>query len=212
MITVCPRRLVDQMLPFNDPRLGVYAQPTQCFLNPVTGCPPNPPQYAGLVNGLEANDAATFAKVTSRPGEVFYSTPDFCVGCASLDRSELPEFHHDLRGSLFHSAPKRRNAAGPAATRRPYMTQGIRASMEQWGVTDQAAIAAYLAQPAIAYQGGTAGLRQIALQKWIALYTDGVEAWSEWRRTCVPETVKPGPAAVINTVPRRYQYSSANTP
>jgi hypothetical protein len=71
--------------------------------------------------------------------------------------------------------------------------QGIRASMEQWGVTDQAAINAYLAQPAIAYQGGTAGLRQIALQKWIALYTDGVEGWSEWRRTCVPETIKPGP-------------------
>jgi hypothetical protein len=63
------------------------------------------------------------------------------------------------------------------------------------------------ARPEIAYQGGTAGLRQIALQKWIALYTDGVEGWSEWRRTCVPATVKPGPAAIINTVPRRYQYS-----
>jgi len=86
--------------------------------------------------------------------------------------------------------------------------QGIRASMGQWGVTDNAAINAFLANPSVAYQGGTAGLRQIALQKWIALYTDGVEAWAEWRRTCVPATVKPGPAATINTVPRRYQYST----
>ena len=75
-------------------------------------------------------------------------------------------------------------------------------------MTNTAAIDAFIAQPAIAYQGGTPGLRQIALQKWIALYTDGVSAWSEWRRTCVPATVKPGPAAIINTVPRRYQYST----
>jgi predicted Rdx family selenoprotein len=69
-------------------------------------------------------------------------------------------------------------------------------------------IAADLAQPSIAYQPGTPGLRQIALQKWLALFTDGVQGWSEWRRTCVPESVKPGPDAVINTVPRRYQYST----
>jgi len=34
-----------------------------------------------------------------------------------------------------------------------------------------------------------------------------VQAWAEWRRTCVPETLVPGPDAVQNTVPRRYQYS-----
>jgi hypothetical protein len=80
--------------------------------------------------------------------------------------------------------------------------------MAQWGVTNSSAIDAFLANPAIAYQGGTGGLRQIALQKWIALFTDGVEAWAEWRRTCVPATVRPGPAAIISTVPRRYQYST----
>jgi hypothetical protein len=74
-------------------------------------------------------------------------------------------------------------------------------------VTDATAITTFLARPEIVYTPGTAGLRQIALQKWIALFSDGVEAWAEWRRTCVPETVKPGPAAVIGTVPRRYQYS-----
>jgi hypothetical protein len=85
--------------------------------------------------------------------------------------------------------------------------QGIRASMQQWGVTNTAAIDAYVANSAIAYAGGTPGLTQIALQKWIALYTDGVQAWAEWRRTCVPATLKPGPDAIQNTVPRRYLYS-----
>jgi hypothetical protein len=106
---------------------------------------------------------------------------------------------------ILAEAAERGWIAGSAAA---YYEQGIRASMEQWGVTSAAAINGFLAQPSIAYQAGTAGLRQIALQKWIALYTDGVEAWAEWRRTCVPATVKPGPDAIINTVPRRYQYST----
>jgi hypothetical protein len=200
------KTLADQMVPFDDPRLGVYAQPTQCFVNPVAGCPANPPEYAGLVNGLEANEAATFARVTSRPGAIFYSTPDFCVDCPALNGATFPNFimtYAEVSFILAEAAERGWITDDPATL----YEQGIRASMEQWGVTDQTAINAYLALPAIAYQGGTPGLRQIALQKWIALYTDGVEAWSEWRRTCVPETIKPGPAAIINTVPRRYQYS-----
>ena len=77
--------------------------------------------------------------------------------------------------------------------------------MNQWGVTDQSVIAAYLAQPSIAYQGGVAGLKQIALQKYIALLTDGAQTWAEERRTCVP-LISPGPAAVVNYVPRRFYY------
>jgi Starch-binding associating with outer membrane len=200
------KTLVDQMVPFNDPRIDVFAQPTQCFLNPVAdGCPANPAKYAGLVNGLEATDAAEFAKVTSRPGEVFYSTDDFCVGCTRLDGASFPNVimtYAEVSFILAEGAERGWIPGTPAAL----YEQGIRASMAQWGVTDQAAIAAYLARAEIAYQGGVAGLRQIALQKWIALYTNGVEAWSEWRRTCVPATIKPGPGAIINTVPRRYPY------
>ena len=201
------KTLADQMVPFDDPRLAVYAQPTQCFVEPAApGCPPSPPKYAGMPNGLEPNQSLALAKVTSRPGEIFYSTDDFCVGCTSLNGATTPNFimtYAEVSFILAEAAERGWIADDAAAL----YEQGIRASMEQWGVTDQAAIDAYLAQPEIAYQGGTPGLRQIALQKWIALYTDGVEGWSEWRRTCVPETVKPGPAAIINTVPRRYQYS-----
>lgn len=199
--------LMNQMLPVSDPRVAVYAQPTQCFVNPsAPGCPASPPKYAGLQNGLSSDASALQARVTSRPGLVFYSTPDFCVGCASLPGATFPSFIMTYAEVSFilAEAAQRGWVTGSAAT---FYANGIRASMEQWGVTDAAAITAFLAQPAIAYQGGTAGLRQIALQKWIALFTDGIQAWSEWRRTCVPETVKPGPAAIINTVPRRYQYS-----
>ena len=74
-----------------------------------------------------------------------------------------------------------------------------------------AEIAAYLAQPGVAYQGGVAGQIQIAEQKWIALYTDGGTAWAEWRRTCRPATIVPGVDATETTVPRRLEYSVRET-
>jgi hypothetical protein len=210
-------RLLNEMVPVNDPRVAVYAQPTLCFLNPAaTGCPASPPQYAGMPNALTATDAATWSLTSSRPGRVFYSTDRFCktswsvadaayVGCSGLTGARFPSFilTYAEVSFILAEAAERGWIAGSAAT---YYNQGIEASMAQWGVTDATAIAAFLARPEILYVPGTEGLRRIALQKWIALYTDGVEAWAEWRRTCVPATVKPGPAAVITTVPRRYQY------
>jgi hypothetical protein len=189
-------RLMGQMLPVNDPRVQVYAQPTLA----------DPTVYAGMPNALTAADAATYSLISSRPGRVFYSTNRFCNGCSPLNGATFPSFvmtYAEVSFTLAEAA-ERGWIAGSAAA---LYQQGIRASMEQWGVTDAAAINTFLARPEIAYQGGTPGLRQIALQKWIALYTDGVEAWSEWRRTCIPTTIKPGPDAVIPTVPRRYQYS-----
>ncbi len=189
-------RLMNQMLPYSDPRVPVYAQPT--LASSTT--------YAGMPNALSASDAGNYSLTSSRPGRVFYSTNRFCAGCTGLAGQRFPSFIMTYAEVSFilAEAAERGWITGSAAA---YYEQGIRASMAQWGVTDAAAISAFLARSEIAYQGGTPGFRQIALQKWIALYSDGVSAWAEWRRTCVPATVKPGPAAIIASVPRRYQYS-----
>jgi len=210
-------RLMGQMLPYNDPRVAVYAQPTLCFLNPAgTGCPASPAQYAGMPNALTATEAATWSLKSSRPGRVFYSNSSYCksgyaagayVNCSGLTGARFPSFvltYAEVSFLLAEAAERGWITTGTAAS---YYNQGIQASMAQWGVTDATAIAAFLVRPGIAYTPGTAGLTQIAQQKWIALFTDGVEAWAEWRRTCVPSTVTPGPDATINTVPRRYEYS-----
>ena len=63
----------------------------------------------------------------------------------------------------------------------------------------------YFKQSTVAY-AGTADqkLEKIAIQKWISLYMVGYEAWSEWRRTGIPNipvgSVGPG------YVPRRMFY------
>jgi hypothetical protein len=200
-------RLTSEMIPFGDPRIAVYGQPTICFTQGGTGCPAAPDQYAGMPNALTAAQAGNFIRTASRPGRVFYSTATGCAGCTGLTGASFPSFilTYAEVSFILAEAAQRGWISGSAAG---YYEQGIRASMEQWGVTNTAAINTFLGQPAIAYKGGTPGLVQIALQKWIALFGDGVEAWAEWRRTCVPATVKPGPAAIINTVPRRYQYST----
>jgi len=64
--------------------------------------------------------------------------------------------------------------------------KGIRASMEQWGVAE-ADITTYLATPEATLSGNEENqLKQIAIQKWISLYTNGHEAYAEMRRTGYP--------------------------
>lgn len=85
---------------------------------------------------------------------------------------------------------------------------GIRAAMEFNGIAE-ADIAAYLAQPEITYKGGQEGLEQIWLQKWIALFGNGVEAYAEWRRTGYP-VLTPGPDAVNDgLIPVRLFYPAS---
>ena len=87
-----------------------------------------------------------------------------------------------------------------------FYKDGITAAMKQWGVSD-GAIATYLAQPAVVYKGGAAGLAQIGVQKWIALFTQGYEAWSEWRRTGYPNlTPALNAKSPDGKIPRRVIY------
>jgi hypothetical protein len=55
----------------------------------------------------------------------------------------------------------------------------------------------------------TVGMGQvISEEKWIALFPNGFDAWSEWRRTGIPD-LKPTPEAFNDgTIPRRYLYPS----
>jgi hypothetical protein len=85
-------------------------------------------------------------------------------------------------------------------TAEQYYNQGITESMNQWGITDAAAIAAYQnstatpVAPADAQNSpavSTAPIKfdparaneQITIQKWISLFPEGVEAWADIRRS-----------------------------
>jgi len=197
---------MNAMLANSDPRIPIYAQPTVS----------DPTKYAGMPNGLSATAAATWFNTSSRPGAVFYpgatAYGNYGGGGASFPQQILT--YAELQ--FIRAEVANRGIAGlTAGQAQGFYNDAITASLNQWGVTNAGAIAAFLAQPGVAYKGGLDGLKQIATQKWIALYTDGGNAWAEWRRTCQPAGLVPGPAAVVNYIPRRFRYSvtetSANT-
>lgn len=81
---------------------------------------------------------------------------------------------------------------------------GITAEMNRWGITNAGAIAAYLAQPSVALTGTAADNAKIGEQRWLAHYPDGLQGWSEWRRTGFP-ALTPAPGAG-KAIPRRLPY------
>jgi hypothetical protein len=206
-------RLTNIMNGLNDPRLPIYAQPAAADLGQT------PPQtvYRGSPNGVlpeppNMPDRAT----TSRPGEIFYKGattygPTFGGAGASLPTTILAAA--EVNFILAEAAERSLGGLTPGQAA-AYYDAGVTASLNQWNDLAQtsgqsipaSAVTTYLASPGVVYQGGTTGLVQIAQQKWIALYTDGATAWFEWRRTCVPQTVVPGPDATLDYVPRRLEY------
>jgi len=196
------RTLMNLMVPTNDPRVPVYSQP-------VVDSTIYPNGFGGMPNGLSQDSAGKWFRLASRPGTIFYPgvTSYGTFGTAAGEKT--PSYLMTYAELLFIEAEAaERGMAGLTPVQAPaFYDAAITASMNQWGITDNARIAAFLADTAVAYKAGVAGLKQIATQKWIALYTDGGQAWSEWRRTCQPSTVAPGPNTIVNFVPRRFFYS-----
>ncbi|HEX6966482.1 MAG TPA: SusD/RagB family nutrient-binding outer membrane lipoprotein [Gemmatimonadaceae bacterium] len=171
-----------------DPRLAVYADPVISKL-------PDSVLYVGAPNGLQDDSAIAIGLTnTSRLGAAYRqrTTPSILMTYAEVlfDEAEMA-----ARGWTSDDPATLYNA-------------GIRASMQYNGIPD-AVTDTYLASPRVAYNPAT-GLTQIALQKWIALFGEGTEAYAEYRRTGVPD-LKAGPAVITNpqVVARRLTYPLA---
>lgn len=174
---------VDSLTSWNDPRLPVFAQ-----INKDTILANR--TYQGLPNGLNDGEGPALFYI-SRIGAYWRETPNAPLSLLTYSEVLFLEAEAAERGWI----------PGSAAT---FYADAIRASMEQYGIAT-ADIDAYLAQPRVAYAGGAAGLTQIAYQKWVSLYMQGMEAWTEVRRTGVPAVV-PGPRAVLSSIPERLPY------
>lgn len=170
------KTMVDTLASFADPRLPLYAYPNNTGL------------YVGMQNGSNADPPLS---TISRIGPAFASANSPAV---------LMSYAEVL--FLQAEAAARGWITGDAGT---LYAQAITAAMTQLGVS-AGAITNYLAQPRVQYQGGEAGLRQIWLQKWIALFGNGPEAFAEWRRTGTPALL-PGPDAINDgLIPVRLTY------
>jgi Starch-binding associating with outer membrane len=164
-----------------DPRLPVYADPIENTTSTYIGMIYG---VSGAVAGAVPNSKVSFL------GQAFQkqNTPGWLATSAQVAFCLAEGV---LKGYI----------AGDAKT---FYEQGIKASLEFHGVG--AGYATYLTNSAVAYNGT---LEQIITQKWVALFPDGYEAWSEWRRTGFP-VLAPAVNATNESgeIPRRHGYST----
>jgi len=167
-----------------DPRLAIYADPIISS--------PTKPLYVGAPNGMQDDDAIAIGiNNTSRLGAAWRQPAT----------KAILETYAEVLFDQAEAAARGWVTGDPAQL----YNAGITASMQFNHVPDDVT-AAYIASPRVAYNP-TTGLDQIALQRWISLFQEGIEAYSEYRRTNVPD-LKAGPAVITNPsiVARRLTY------
>ncbi len=205
------KSMADKLAAINDPRLAVFGRPSERSV--AAGAP----KIEGVPNGLEDTQALSYnggPQGVSRVGLSFA-----CLVCADAGQSApVPNVARGLLMTYaelqFILAEAREKALISTGTAETFYLNGINANLEyyqdivptQYGITVTPA-AGYFSQAQVAYTGTQADkLNKIGLQKWVALFFNGLEAWFDWRRTGIPQ-ITPGPGNLNdNKVPVRYIY------
>ena len=174
----------------DDPRLAILYRPVD---NPDSAG-----IFKGVSNGLSEDNASNFnggAKNQSRLGTMFRESPD----AVDMVVMHYPEFLF-----LLAEAAEKGYISGGSDQAETFYLEGIAATMEIYGATPTAD---YYTQEGVEYNlnANESKLELIGKQKWLSLFTVGLEAWFDWRRTGLP-AIQPGPDAILSSVPVRIQY------
>lgn len=107
---------------------------------------------------------------------------------------------------LLAEAVERGFAVGGSA--QEHYNSAVTASFTYWGGAEASSLAsAYLTRPAVSYAASGDWKEKIGVQKWIALYNRGYDAWLEWRRLDAPVLLPPSvEGAGTLVVPKRMIY------
>ena len=174
----------DGNMEFQDPRLDAYANPA-----------PNFGFVRGMPYGIEAageipNDEISF------PGSTAVRAQDAPIGVITATQ-------------MLFSLAEAAHRSWISGDAKQYYEDAIKASLEQWGVYNDTDFQALISRPEVAWKEGDA-MELIGLQKWVALYLQGYEAWSEWRRTGYPDLQPPpDPLNQSGEIPRRQGYPTS---
>jgi hypothetical protein len=211
---------------YNDPRLGVWAAKVQIPIVISATASPDPdviingvryihpdaipsgtmvdtdPNYVGIPPGLSSEPS--WYNLNPTPGQlsnnphVSFLNEMYKEASGPLLKARLQSYA-EVNFILAEAALKGWNVGGTA---QGYYKEGVKASMNTWGVGDD--YDDYIAGPLVAFDGT---LKQIISQKWIASWTASEESWFDYRRTGYPD-LQAGPYAKRKKLPVRFVYSS----
>ena len=180
---------------YNDPRLPIYFQPAV-----TTGL------YSGVRNGLYVSEKEIDANGRLYNSNLGTRWVTWVSGNWVTNYSVNQDIMHAAE-AYFLRAEGALNGWNMGDNAQDLYETGIRTSMAQWGITDATAIGNYVisADTPIAPNDGTIQSpavnnypiawssdptmerAQVAQQKWLALFPDGMEGWAEVRRTNLPQ-------------------------
>ncbi|MCF2491373.1 SusD/RagB family nutrient-binding outer membrane lipoprotein [Dyadobacter sp. CY347] len=189
------KNLGDKLTALSDPRIAIFAQPTDASVAA------NAPKYVGVPNGLNEVAALDYnggPNNVSRAGSLFYkgSITERGLNVAKGYIMGYPELQFVLAEAVKKGLVK------SSKTAKVHYEEGVKAAFTYANVTMPAN---YLTSPGVAYSEADA-LTLIGTQKWIGLFFTGLEAWFDWRRTGIP-TITPGVDNVNGgKVPVRFAY------
>lgn len=168
--------MVDMLNSFSDPRLAIYAQENGD--GELRGKP------SGYTN--VPNDDYNYDNVS--PIGEFFLDPQF------------PGYFMTYAELMFLRAEAAQKGYTNEDAQGSYEA-GIKAAFADCGASGAAS---YLSNAGVAFNTNDA-LQQIAEQKWISLFGQGFEAWTEYRRTGFP-VLSPANEGELNQIPSRYTY------
>lgn len=226
--------LVNAMNPYNDPRLGVWANKVQVFLLVNDNFPTGTDKTVDtLVNGQErqvrylspdvlAAKGLTANDINQDPNYV--GLPPSILGPAVYNLSQDPsQGSHNFYVSWLNSMYM--NAQGPLLLARLLSAAEVNfilaeAAQKGWNVGDAQTLYNNAIKASLTTWGVPAAyntfiaqpgiaydgtLQQLITQKWIASWTAATESWFDFRRTGYPALVS-GPAAKGPVLPVRLYY------
>jgi hypothetical protein len=182
---------------YSDPRMPVYFLPA--------GIKPSDPNgngtYQGVRNGLNSTDLTetiNLADNNSHAGQRWTSVI-FSPTMGTPTHLETPQNVMATAEAYFLRSEGAFLGWNVGGSAKDLYEAGIKQSMAQWGITDATTVATYTSGTGTPVAPGdflnsppvstvpvkwdpTMALQQIATQKWLALYPDGMEAWADYRR------------------------------
>ncbi|MGB4775805.1 MAG: SusD/RagB family nutrient-binding outer membrane lipoprotein [Daejeonella sp.] len=171
---VAASTLVNTMNSLTDPRIDDYFTPDP----------------KGVYSGAEPGSTSAYA--------------DFSHVNPKITEPAFPGLLLDYSEVEFLLAEAAERGFNVGSTAESHYNAAITASISYWDGTQEEAIT-YLAQPAVAYVTAAGDYKhKIGVQKWIAHYNRGWDAWIEWRRLDSPH-LEPAKGA-LSVIPLRYPY------
>ena len=176
--------MVEMLTSLNDDRLAIYAGEN------ASGNIVGKPSGFGVQTTLPNEDLGyTYANISPLGEKYLTATlPGVLMSYSQLS-------------FLIAEAANEGYISGGITSALDWYKKGITASFEFNGLS----ASSYLAQPTLDFTTNADARAKIATQEWIALFGQGFESWTEWRRNKIP-VLAPAAESLIDQIPSRLFY------